>query len=116
MKKYKSCKFDKVNRCQKKGAAGHLGTIKSVKKKYCAKIINNMKSNELKFYNKNCSKKKKPICKFMANYDGICVDNKIKYIVLEDLTKSMNDPWVMDIKIGRETASYNELVGKKKIF
>tara|TARA_Y100001970_G_scaffold290278_1_gene423496 strand:- start:1726 stop:2538 length:813 start_codon:yes stop_codon:yes gene_type:complete len=115
MKKYKSCKFDKVNRCQKKGSAGHLGTIKSVKKKYCAKIINNMKSKELKFYNKNCSKKKRPICKFMANYDGICVDNKIKYIVLEDLTKGMSDPWVMDIKVGRITASYDELVGKKKI-
>ena len=46
MTKYKSCKFDKVNRCQKKDSAGHLGTIKSVKKKYCAKIIDNIQNKE----------------------------------------------------------------------
>ena len=39
MKKYKSCKFDKVNRCQKKDSGGHPGTIKSVKKKYFIVIL-----------------------------------------------------------------------------
>ena len=114
MKKYKSCKFDKVNRCQKEGSAGHLGTIKSVKKKYCAKIINSSENKEYQFYEKNCGDEKRPICEFMPDYDGLCVDNKLKYVVLEDLTKGMSNPQVMDIKMGKITASYTQLKGKKK--
>jgi len=114
MKKYKSCKFDKVNRCQKKDSGGHFGTIKSVKKKYCAKVAENMQDRELQFYIKNCGDQKRKICNFIPKYDGICVDNKLNYIVLEDLTKGMSNPWVMDVKIGKKTASYSRLIGKKK--
>jgi hypothetical protein len=114
MKKYKSCKFDKVNRCQKKDSGGHPGTIKSVKKKYCAKATENIQDKELQFYIKNCGNKKREICNFIPKYGGICVDNKLKYIVLENLTKDMSNSWIMDVKIGKRTASYSQLIGKKR--
>tara|TARA_Y100001970_G_C14164269_1_gene820346 strand:+ start:211 stop:1062 length:852 start_codon:yes stop_codon:yes gene_type:complete len=114
-KKYKKCKFDKINRCQKKDSAGHLGTIKSVNKTYCAKKIDSKINNELAFYHRNCSSKKRKICEFIPKYDGLCVDNsKVKHILLEDLTKNMKNPFVMDVKIGKMTASYHQLIGKKK--
>ena len=118
MTKHKKCVFDKVNRCQKKDSAGHLGTIRSVKKKYCAKRIDNATDRGNHFYNRNCPTKTKlktrKICRYTPKYNGLCSDGKITYMVLEDLTRNKRNPWIMDIKIGHLSASYTQLKGHKR--
>ena len=128
MTKHKKCVFDKVNRCQKKDSAGHLGTIRSVKKKYCAKRINTATDRGNHFYNRNCPTKTKrktktklktrtrtrKICRHTPKYNGLCSDGKITYMVLEDLTRNKRNPWIMDIKIGHLSASYTQLKGQKR--
>ena len=110
------CKFEKINKCQPKGSAGHTEGLKSIKKDYCAKKLDSIKDRELHFYRRNCgSRKKRKICKFSPKYVGICRDNKILYVKIENLRKNMLDPWTMDIKIGTVTASRKGLRGKRKL-
>tara|TARA_Y100000310_G_C20484090_1_gene716078 strand:+ start:109 stop:903 length:795 start_codon:yes stop_codon:yes gene_type:complete len=113
----KKCQFHSKNTCQPEGAAGHKGAIRTLKNKQCAKKISSVKDKELRFYQRNCPprKRKKKICTFLPKFSGTCQGpQKLRYIQLENLTKSMKQPCIMDIKIGKETASEHELRGKKK--
>lgn len=99
------------NKCLSKGSGGH-GTIYSYNNgKYCAKQVSNnvFEDKEILFYHNNCYIKNSRICRYLPEYQGICNKENKNYVLIQNLKNGMEEPIEMDIKIGKETASFKIL-------
>lgn len=76
---------------------------------------------ETKFYEELTTTKDKSLLelkdnvpKYYGNQTTVINDQEVDCMVLEDLTKNMKEPCVMDVKIGKRTwdplASYNKII------
>lgn len=112
------CVFDEENLCQNKSSGGHYGDIRSVNKIYCAKKIDSSKNkNEV---NVNLEEKflknlinHELFQDFIPKYKDICVDTNDSYVVIENLKYGLEQPIVIDFKIGRKTANKEILILNK---
>uniref|UniRef100_A0A6C0E5T4 Kinase n=1 Tax=viral metagenome TaxID=1070528 RepID=A0A6C0E5T4_9ZZZZ len=110
MDQIKQCEFEKINTCQGKNSGGHVGTIHSIPNGYCAKL-DGPGSREFDFYKDHNEKGFKPLDKFITEFDGYCVDKKLKnkYVVIKNVKDKFEKAWEMDIKIGLRSANRYEL-------
>jgi hypothetical protein len=112
------CAFDDENLCQSKSSGGHYGDIRSVNKMYCAKKIDSSQNKNEDNVNleeeflKN-SINHKLFKDFIPKYKDICVDNNDSYVVIENLKYGLEQPIVIDLKIGRKTANKEILILNK---
>lgn len=112
------CVFDEENLCQNKSSGGHYGDIKSINKMYCAKKIDSSKNknddnvNLEEDFLKN-SINKKLFKNFIPKYKDICKDGNNSYVVIENLKYGLEQPIVIDLKIGKKTANKEILILNK---
>lgn len=112
------CAFDDENLCQSKSSGGHYGDIRSVNKMYCAKKIDSSENKNEDNVNLEEEFLKNPIHHelfedFIPKYKDICVDKNDSYVVIENLKYGLEQPIVIDLKIGRKTANKEILILNK---
>jgi hypothetical protein len=111
----KECVFDKENLCQSKSSGGHYGAIRSINKMYCAKKLDTSKKVSLKHVDLEEKFLKNKTHKnlfngFIPKYKNMCSDGNNSYVIIENLKYGLEEPIVIDLKIGFKTANKEILI------
>lgn len=111
------CKISKQNYCQGKNSGGHPGTILSIDTRFCAKRTTAQVNRERLFYEKVWADNSEfAWLRFaLPKYKGLCHHNQSLYSVLQNLKAGMDSPKELDIKLGKASASKQELKDKASL-